>query len=318
MREQRRHQSQSEEFDFAHGSTIRFRAPERLNVAAKVLAQSGYSSRIQPANDTPYQWLSVPQWYLWDGGFLLLGRAKGVVPAHAHHAIQFVVSFDQAMRIAGSDGNWREGSGILVRPDAVHSFDCNGAFGAMLFIDPESSEGAWLTAPLREDITIVPNARLQSAAVELGTFTEPPTPTDPASLIRHCVQALSPGPQPKRHLDPRINTVLGHIQASDDLRISLDTAAGMAFLSPSRFTHLFREQVGLPFSRYMLWRKLTRAMLAIGSERTMADAAQAADFADAAHLTRTFYQMVGMAPSALMRGTFTEVAPPFSGFVQPE
>ena len=62
----------------------------------------------------------------------------------------------------------------------------------------------------------------------------------------------------------------------------------------------------------MLWRKLTRAMVAIGSERTIADAAQVADFADAAHLTRTFYQMVGMAPSALMRGTFAEIAPPFN------
>lgn len=114
-----------------------------------------------------------------------------------------------------------------------------------------------------------------------------------------------------RSLDPRVTKVLNRIQASDDLRVSLDTAAGMAFLSPSRFAHLFKQQVGLPFSRYMLWRKMTRAMLAIGSERTIADAAHAADFADAAHLTRTFYQMVGMAPSVLMRGTFAEITTPF-------
>ena len=86
----------------------------------------------------------------------------------------------------------------------------------------------------------------------------------------------------------------------------------MAFLSPSRFAHLFRQQVGLPFSRYMLWRKLTRAMVAIASERTIAAAAHAADFADAAHLTRTFNQMVGMAPSALMQGQFAEIASPFT------
>jgi len=104
---------------------------------------------------------------------------------------------------------------------------------------------------------------------------------------------------------------LNRIQVSDDLRVLLDAAAEMAFLSPSRFAHLFRHQVGLPFSRYMLWRKLTRAMLLIGSERTIADAAHAADFADAAHLTRTFYQMVGMAPSVLMRGTLSEVPSPF-------
>jgi AraC-like DNA-binding protein len=53
-------------------------------------------------------------------------------------------------------------------------------------------------------------------------------------------------------------------------------------------------------------------MVAIGSERTIAAAAHAADFADAAHLTRTFYQMVGMAPSALMRGDFIEIASPFN------
>ena len=62
----------------------------------------------------------------------------------------------------------------------------------------------------------------------------------------------------------------------------------------------------------MLWRKLTRAMVAIGSEGTIAAAAHAADFADAAHLTRTFYQMVGMAPSVLMRGDFIEIASPFN------
>jgi len=91
-----------------------------------------------------------------------------------------------------------------------------------------------------------------------------------------------------------------------------ESFARRARVSPSRFAHPFKEQVGLPFSRYMLWRKLTRAMLAIGSERKIADAAHAADFADAAHLTRTFYQMVGMAPSALMRGSFAEIASPFS------
>ena len=28
------------------------------------------------------------RWYVWDGGFLAIGRAQGVVPRHAHHAIQ--------------------------------------------------------------------------------------------------------------------------------------------------------------------------------------------------------------------------------------
>jgi AraC family transcriptional regulator len=265
-------------------------------------------------NDASYRWLNVPRWYLWDGGFLLLGQAQGVVPAHSHHAIQIVISLDQPVAVCGHHENWSRGRGIVVRPDVVHSFDCSGAFGAMLFVDPESSEGVWLRTLLTENITMVPDARLASSVSELRTFAEQPfAGMEVAALIRHCVHALSPGPPPMRRLDPRVTTVLNRIQASDDLRVSLSAAAKMAFLSPSRFAHLFRQQVGLPFSRYMLWRKLTRAMLAIGSERTIADAAHAADFADAAHLTRTFYQMVGMAPSALMRGTFSQITSPFSG-----
>lgn len=267
----------------------------------------------QQLNEASYRWLNVPRWYLWDGGFLLIGQAKGVVPAHSHHAIQIVISLDEPFAICGHQEDWRQGHGLVVRPDAVHSFDCNGAFGAMLFVDPESSEGVWLQTLLGHDITIVPEARLASSVSELRTFAEQPFASmEVGALIRHCVHALSPGPPPMRCMDPRVTKVLSSIQASDDLRVSLDTAAGMAFLSPSRFAHLFKQQVGLPFSRYMLWRKLTRAMLAIGSERTIADAAHAADFADAAHLTRTFYQMVGMAPSVLMRGTFAEIPSPFS------
>ena len=114
----------------------------------------------QQLNEASYRWLNVPRWYLWDGGFLLIGQAKGVVPAHSHHAIQIVISLDEPFAICGHQEDWRQGHGLVVRPDAVHSFDCNGAFGAMLFVDPESSEGVWLQTLLGHDITIVPEEGL--------------------------------------------------------------------------------------------------------------------------------------------------------------
>jgi len=240
------------------------------------------------------------------------------VPAHAHHAIQIVIALDGCIAISGRDGEWHESRGIIVRPDAEHSFDCNGALGVMVFVDPESSEGAWLSTSLRQDITIVPDTRLDSLLPELRTFAERPDEiADIASLVRRSIHGLRPGLAPTRRLDSRVTTVLDAIRASDDLRMSLDQAADKACLSATRFAHLFRDQVGLPFSRYMLWRKLTRAMVAVASEPTIAAAAHAADFADAAHLTRTFYQMVGMAPSVLMRGDFIEISSPFNT-LQPE
>ena len=49
----------------------------------------------------------APRWYLWDGGFLALGRSEGVIQSHAHHAIQIVISIDGAASICGADGEWR-------------------------------------------------------------------------------------------------------------------------------------------------------------------------------------------------------------------
>ena len=235
-----------------------------------------------------------------------------MVSTHAHHAIQVVIALDGCIAIAGADGEWREARGVIVRSDAEHSFDCNGAFGVMVFVDPESSEGVWLSTSLRQDITIVPDTRLDPIVAELRSFAERPDDTvDLAALVRGCIHGLRPGLAPTRRLDPRVTAVLDAIRSSDDLRMSLDQAADTACLSSTRFAHVFKEQVGLPFSRYMLWRKLTRAMVAIASEGTIAAAAHAADFADAAHLTRTFYQMFGMAPSVLMRGDFVEIPFPF-------
>ena len=265
------------------------------------------------------RWSGAPSWYLWDGGFFAIGRSEGVVPAHAHHAIQIVITFEGTVGIRGKGGDWQMGSGIAVRPDVMHSYNANGAAGAMLFVDPESLEGVWLRSSLRNEITLVPSSRLVTCAAELRRFVEQPMESlQIAALIKHCVQALNTGAPPSRRLDERVTRVLAAIRAADDLRMSIEDAAAMVFLSPGRFAHLFKQQVGLPFRRYILWRKLARAVMLIGRERTIAAAAHAADFADAAHLTRTFYEMFGMPPSVMMRGEFFEIPSPFDLSATPQ
>jgi len=258
------------------------------------------------------QWRGAPRWYLWDGGFMAIGSSEGVVPAHSHHAIQIVFSIAGENSIAEETGQWRSGRGLIVMPDVVHRYRADGAIAAMVFVDPESTEGSWLRTTVGGDITIVPPARVERAAAELQRFVEQPLEAmDIRELVRHSVTSFCVGAPPARQLDPRVTKLLKEIAESEDLRISAEDAAARVFLSPGRFQHLFKQQVGLPFRRYMLWRKLTRAMLAIGRERTLTAAAQASDFADAAHLTRTFYQMFGIPPSVMMRGEFFVIDSPF-------
>ncbi len=63
--------------------------------------------------------------------------------------------------------------------------------------------------------------------------------------------------------------------------------------------HAFTSSIGIPLRPYLGWLRLQRAAGAIVSNQPLADAAQAAGFADAAHMTRTFQRMFGIPPSAL-------------------
>lgn len=84
--------------------------------------------------------------------------------------------------------------------------------------------------------------------------------------------------------------------------LTLPQAAGIAFLSESRFSHLFVEEVGLPFRTYLLWRRMSRAVSFLSAGHRLTEAAHAAGFADSAHFSRTFLRMFGLPAAALELG----------------
>ena len=264
--------------------------------------------------DDPTTWVPwVARWYLWDGGYLTIGRSGGVVPPHAHHAIQITIGIDGDIGFrASEDEPWSRMRGALIQPDVTHSFTGRNSLVAMVFVDPESREGRWLRQSLRDPVTTVPDARIEKIVPAVIRFEQSPLEAmEPADLVKFIVTSLSAGAPPSRPLDPRIARALEFMRSAETPRLSLEDVADTVFLSPSRFAHLFSESVGLPFRRYVLWRKLSRAMLAAGRGASLSQAAHEGGFADSAHLTRTFIQMWGIPPSLLMKGEFFEVPAPF-------
>jgi AraC family transcriptional regulator len=258
---------------------------------------------------------SKPRAYIWDGGWIGIGRSSGgtIVPPHAHHAIQITISLDEPIRFRAGEGDWLTCRGAVVLPDEVHSFDPAGAVAAMLFVDPESREGRWLRRSYGEPINEILPERLECCLPGLAIFQKTRlTAQQAAELVVSLVHNLCVGPPPARSIDRRISRALELIRRGDAARVPIEDVARKVFLSPSRFAHLFTEEVGVPFRRYLLWRKLSRAMLGIGRGKSLSAVAHDSGFSDSAHLTRTFYQMYGIAPSVMLgRGEFHEIPAPF-------
>ncbi|WP_232286596.1 helix-turn-helix transcriptional regulator [Moritella sp. PE36] len=65
-------------------------------------------------------------------------------------------------------------------------------------------------------------------------------------------------------------------------------------ISESRFLHLFRQEMGIAWRPYLLWRRLLCAVEAIKHGNNATEAAYLAGFSDSAHLSRTFHNIFGM------------------------
>ena len=73
-------------------------------------------------------------------------------------------------------------------------------------------------------------------------------------------------------------------------------------LSESRMQHVFKEQMGIPIRRYVLWMRLRHVLELALSGSSLTTAAHSSGFSDLAHFTRTFRATFGIKPSALLSG----------------
>lgn len=92
------------------------------------------------------------------------------------------------------------------------------------------------------------------------------------------------------------------VHASPSRRVDLESAAAACGFQRSYFDGIFRDTMGLPFSRYELRTRLSYAarLLAI-ADSTVAAVAEETGFVDASHFHRRFAEVYGCTPATYRR-----------------
>jgi len=239
----------------------------------------------------------------WDGGCLFIGHGGGLVPVHAHYAIQIAFGSEPGIRFRTTEsGQWTEYAGAIIPSRQPHGMDVTRVpANVVLFVEPETREGRALTERwLQRGIASVPDALFSEVARPLfGAYLEARSATAVEHAARQAVHVLTGGAEPAVVTDERIVRAVAHIKAHLDAPLSLEAIADVACLSPSRFRHLFVEQTGVRLRPYVLWRRFLHVWELLTAGESLSRAAHAAGFADAAHLSRTSRSMFGFPPSAM-------------------
>jgi AraC-like DNA-binding protein len=243
----------------------------------------------------------------WDGGCLVVGRAKDIVPMHAHYAIQIAFGSQPGIRFRSSEREeWTEYGGAIIPSRQPHTMDATVVpFNVVMFIEPETREGRALSEIyLRDGIAPLPDDKLADVVPQLfAAWQERRTTGAVTEAAREVVDALTGGVEPAIVSDQRILRAISYIKSHLDSELTLDEVAREAYLSPSRFRHLFVEETGMALRPYILWRRFVRVWELLTDGASLSTAAHRAGFADAAHLSRTSRRMFGFPPSALQVGT---------------
>jgi AraC-like DNA-binding protein len=239
--------------------------------------------------------------FAWPAALFLWGPGSRT-DLHRHHCVQLVMALDGTLRFRQRPRQrWTRCAAVLVRPDAWHEVNARETDVLIAFVDPESELGVALVARTGSDVAPIPPATVAEWRTQLG---------EPTSLTGVRVEPWVTGTllhdRRPSSIDHRVKRVLRELpnRLAEAEAVSLNAIAASVRLSPSRFLHLFTASVGVPLRPYVLWLRLQCGARELAGGKSVAEAAYAAGFSDAAHFTRTFRRMIGATPRQVLRRGF--------------
>lgn len=102
--------------------------------------------------------------------------------------------------------------------------------------------------------------------------------------------------------DERITAAMHFVKAHLREDLTVGDAAESVCLSEGRFSHLFREETGIAFSRYLVMQKVFRAYMQIAEGASITEASLAAGFSTPSHFATVNKRLFGITASDLRGG----------------
>lgn len=220
--------------------------------------------------------------------WLLYRGVYGPTRRHAHHAVQ-IISSNASVTVRYGAGDEIAASTVVVPSDLAHEISSSG-FATMVFVDADSTAGRQLGArcegsPISLDLP-APSGSKRSEAIVSGVL----------ALVD---DAPNPAPAGAAVVSSGVAAALAELADAPGAGSVVEFAARSG-LSPSRFSQRFAREVGIPMRRYRRWVRMLHAIEALSTGASLTTAAHEAGFTDSAHLTHTFRDHFGMAPSGLL------------------
>ena len=232
----------------------------------------------------------------WSGN-VIIGTGLGIFEGfagdneeHRHWAHQLTIGRSNEVSLLSGGKRYRSAA-IFVRANTPHRLEPGPVLS--IYMDPTISVAKRFCQRLNESASI-------EALTDLDIqwlFDRPIlsiSAVEIFSLLKHMDSVDNRQPD-----NLRLQVVLAAIDGATrgHREVERGELAAIVSLSPSRFSHWFRQQTGMPLRSYKKWLRLIHGMNLVLQGYNLTDAAHDSCFSDQAHFSRTFFQAFGVSPS---------------------
>jgi AraC-like DNA-binding protein len=219
---------------------------------------------------------------------------------HKHHLIAIVLSFTESFEIVHENNQSNTYEVALIPKDTLYKLSTSDIdYTVFVHLDPYSEIGITLTQNERG----IQGLNRSDFLVTLNKIKDWFEGTDNTSqriyyLLHSTVTTVTNGKFTPRKIDERVLQCIRLIRNSEVGTVQLQRMSDEVFLSPSRLSHLFKEETGLTFRQFVLHCKLIKSLQAMHSQQNLIEASLIGGFSDQPHFTKTFKKSFGITPSS--------------------
>lgn len=206
------------------------------------------------------------------------------------------------IRVCIGGGAWQSGELLVVPPQVPHRVESARPLVLNILVEADSVDPDRLPSFMRERCgcahapEFVARVRAMHARLLAASGRESFEGFDFDLLFFG--QALAP-----RVLDARIARVIERINIDPAQSASAQDCAGWVHLSFSRFLHLFKEELGVPFRSFRAWKRARSLLRYVHQPGTLTDIALDSGYPDATHFSHSIRQVYGLRPSEILAGS---------------
>ena len=256
------------------------------------------------------------RFFFWHDIVIYLGDSFET-SSHRHHAVQCCIALTGKLEIRWEGlEQWEECTAAVIGANVRHSMRCLNGLVCLIYLEKSSSlfktilEYQYQNTELQKQqpallLTEPFPADLKRMLLDSRRSSTEPKMTD--HLKTECLKFFGGYISSKDIADPRIVKLLNLLNAQPRHSFSGHTLAQKINLSQSRMQHLFKQQLGLPIRRYMLWLKLRCALKLAFDGQSLTESAHSVGFSDSAHFSRVFKLTFGISPSLLLKSRSTPI-----------